>query len=144
MILGFTGTQGDVTPAQADTLQRVLESFRFTEFRHGDCVGADALGHQIALKIKNADEGRVTPYIAIHPPDDEKKRAFCQGADVILPAEPYIQRNHSIVNHSEVLIAVPSTANEQLRSGTWATVRYARSAGLLIIRVNPDGSTEIG
>jgi hypothetical protein len=85
-------------------------------FRHGDCVGADAQAHAMA----KADGFRVV----IHPPSDDSKRAFCQG-DAVLAPPPYLVRNRRIVDASGVLVATPQ-GDEELRSGTWSTVRYAR------------------
>lgn len=43
------------------------------------------------------------------------------------PAKPYLERNKDIANEGiDGLIAAPSGWVEELRSGTWATVRYAR------------------
>jgi hypothetical protein len=46
-----------------------------------------------------------------------------------------------IVVESELLIATPKEVKEQLRSGTWATVRRARKVGIPIILITPDGGT---
>ena len=54
-------------------------------------------------------------------------RAFCIGTIVKEP-QPYLQRNHNIVNECDMLVAFPSTSNEVLRSGTWSTIRYAKKA----------------
>lgn len=42
----------------------------------------------------------------------------------------YMVRNDAIVAHSDVLLAFPQTCTEVLRSGTWATIRRARKAGV--------------
>jgi hypothetical protein len=57
-----------------------------------------------------------------------------------MPAKPYLVRNHEIVDDSQVLIAAPKEFTEQLRSGTWATIRYARKIGRTVRIVFPDGS----
>lgn len=69
-------------------------------------------------------------------------RSYCQG-DVIKEEKEYIQRNHDIVDDSDMLIAFPSTMNEILRSGTWATIRYAKKRGKMVLIIFPDGSTEM-
>jgi hypothetical protein len=106
------------------------------EVHHGDCIGADAQLHTLAkaagLKI------------IIHPPIDPKKRAFCQEYDEIREEKPYLDRNKDIVNESEFLIATPRTMHEVLRSGTWATVRYARSTNIDIAIIEPDGHIRVG
>jgi hypothetical protein len=87
------------------------------EVHHGDCMGADADFHDLA------DNECLD--IVIHPPIDDSKRAFCSSSDVREP-KPYLDRNHDIVNETRVLIACPN-GRESPRSGTWATVRYARN-----------------
>lgn len=53
-----------------------------------------------------------------------------------LPHGDPLQRNHVIVENSDILIAAPQEDGEILRSGTWATVRYARKAGKPIIMLS--------
>lgn len=53
---------------------------------------------------------------------------------------PYLQRNKVIVDRCGVLVAAPGEAQEQLRSGTWSTIRYARRVGRPVIMVLPDGT----
>jgi hypothetical protein len=117
--IGFTGTQEGMSEKQRSSLRQVLASF-FADgarvFRHGDCVGADAQAH---AKAKAAGFR-----VVIHPPSDDSKRAFCQG-DAVLTPRPYLVRNRHIVDASSVLIATPK-GDDELRSGTWSTIRYAR------------------
>jgi hypothetical protein len=131
MRIGFTGTRLGMTVAQrmrfADLLAGVAG-----ELHHGDCVGADTGAHSIACDLGLR--------IVIHPPDDPKLRAWCRPADRTLAPKPYLQRNRDIVLDTECLIAAPGEAVEQLRSGTWSTVRYARKLGRPIWIINPDGS----
>jgi hypothetical protein len=42
----------------------------------------------------------------------------------------YMKRNDVLVAHADVLLAFPKTPQEELRSGTWATIRRARKAGV--------------
>jgi hypothetical protein len=44
-----------------------------------------------------------------------------------------LERNRMIVAACDLLIAAPLQDTEILRSGTWATVRYARKAGKQVI-----------
>lgn len=131
MNVGFTGTQRGMTPAQYDTVWGLLCYRAPGDFHHGDCIGADA---QAAHLAKHAGMR-----IICHPPDNDSKRAFV-SADVTWPAAPYLDRNKAIVNRSEELIATPGEVEEQLRSGTWSTVRYARKQGKRVLLVLPDGS----
>jgi len=119
--IGFTGTQQGMTPWQKLHVEMILkkakEDFQEIEFHHGDCVGADSDAHDEARKV-GAD-------IVIHPPENDSKRAF-RGSKNIRQPKPYLSRNHDIVDETEFLIATPKEKKEVLRSGTWATVRYAK------------------
>lgn len=90
------------------------------EFHHGDCVGVDADAHAIV------DDLIPRVFIIVHPPTDPRLRAFCMPTigDILAPL-PYLDRNKAIVEAVDLLIAVPNTATEELRSGTWQTIRYA-------------------
>jgi hypothetical protein len=133
--IGFTGTQTGMTDAQRATLHRLLSDRARTgpaELHHGDCVGADAEAHLIATRLQIP--------VVLHPPTDPSRRAFCAPVQRSFPPRPYLERNHGIVEATTVLVATPSTATERRRSGTWATVRYARKRGHSVIVVNPDGT----
>lgn len=136
--IGFTGTQQGMTTLQIENLRSVLErqyELGAREFHHGDCIGADSQAHAIAVEIGYD--------VVIHPPRIETKRAFCaRGARnktqvLVLAAKDYLDRNHDIVDACNLLIATPATAHEQLRSGTWATVRYARKTRKDVLVLNP-------
>ena len=131
---GFTGPRTGMTPAQLDTLQFLLRAGRVTELHHGDCLGSDAQAHSAA---------RVFPEIRIitHPPVNPACRAFCIADEEREPAE-YIARDRDIVDETQYLIATPRSTTEEQRSGTWATIRYARSIGRPILRIWPDGFTD--
>lgn len=133
MKIGFTGTQDGMRSAQLATFARILQS-RFGEFHHGDCIGSDKQSHEVAR-----DWGFK---IILHPPSNPSKRAFCQ-ADEVREKKPYLDRNKDIVKETEELIATPSGFEEELRSGTWSTVRYARKLGRRVTIIWPDGSVRI-
>lgn len=123
-----------MTDEQKEAVTRRLKGV--SEFHHGDCVGADAEAHDIAYDVHQ-------PVIVVHPPLNEKGRAFKQG-DVILPQREYQDRNHDIVDATDYLIATPDSYTEKFRgSGTWATIRYAVKKGKTVYVIYPDGSTRI-
>lgn len=140
IIFGFTGTRVGMTSDQLEIISTILNFVVVMEFHHGDCVGAD----------QQADAIACTRYhdirIKIHPPENPRYRAYCQkihfrkGLHEVLPEKPYLGRNSDIVDACDVLIAAPRTVGEELRSGTWATVRYARKIGKMIMLVYPDGT----
>jgi hypothetical protein len=134
-VLGFTGSQHGANQEQMEAVWSLVHGRTLTiaEFHHGDCVGADEQIHDLLA---------ITMREVIHPPSDSKKRAFCQGAELMWEPKPYLARNHDIVDACDVLIALPSGVDEQLRSGTWATVRYARKVGKELIIIYPNGRWE--
>lgn len=136
MKIGFTGTQEGMTEKQIDAISVFLLDYEVQEFHHGDCVGADNDAHIITRIQAPAAK------IVVHPPLNESKRAFCR-ADAVLPAKPYLDRNHDIVDAVEVMFATPKEKVEQVRSGTWATIRYARKQGKPLYIVYPDGTVEL-
>lgn len=134
MDIGFTGTQDGMTARQQKSLRIILACLFEPEswFSHGDCIGADEQAHHIAKQIGYK--------IDIHPPKDPKKRAFCSGEDISHEPKDYLDRNKYIVDgivDGGVLIATPKTKREELRSGTWSTVRYARRREASIWILNP-------
>ncbi len=80
-------------------------------------MGADTEFHQIALDQKIP--------IMIRPCTLSNQRGEYPGSWIIHDAEPPLVRNHKIVDGCDFLIAAPH-GPEILRSGTWATIRYAR------------------
>jgi hypothetical protein len=97
---------------------------------HGDCVGADAQFHALARERGLRVE--------IHPPSAPKHRAWLKG-DIMWPTYDYLDRNRHIVNCTGILIATPREREEQVRSGTWSTIRKARREHRRIFIVRPDG-----
>ena len=133
MRVGFTGTQDGMTMSQRVTLiKELLMVSTNGEFNHGDCIGADAEAHIEARELGF--------FITKHPPKNTSKQAFCVVDKTLVPKD-YIERNHDIVDATEMLIATPKGMQEELRSGTWATVRYARKLHRPIIIIWPNGTT---
>jgi hypothetical protein len=133
--VGFTGTQRGLTFRQYITLEVHLHKFSFSDarFHHGDCVGADAEASEIARRLGFR--------IVAHPPTNVKKRAYVP-VDEVFPPRPYLERNHVIVSVTDILFACPGEVPEQLRSGTWATLRYARKLRKKLCIIFPDGAVK--
>lgn len=136
--LGFTGTQRGLTSAQWDKVYAIVLKALPKEIHHGDCVGADAQFHELARPF--------TGQVVIHPPINNAKRAFCHRFPNpsktpidVLAVKPYLERNHDIVDEVEGMIACPGEAGEVLRSGTWATIRYAVKTGKKCAIIFPGG-----
>lgn len=123
MIIGFTGTRRGMTLRQLHGVVAILTSKEVDnveEVHHGDCVGADREFHDLVEQ----ELGEST-HIIVHPPENPRNRAYCQGYEIRDPA-PYMERNQDIVDESDGLIATPREMREVLRSGTWSAVRSGR------------------
>lgn len=122
--IGFTGTREGMTENQRNLLEELLRDFAsrhgISEFHSGDCVGADTEAYWIVKKCCNAKT-------IGHIPKNSSQRSFLPYDKEETPSE-YLQRNRNIVDSSDFLIAGPS-GPETVRSGTWATVRYANKKG---------------
>lgn len=127
--IGFTGTREGMSDFQKRTFETVMYAAVLqgdvVVLHHGDCKGADAEAHDIALKLGCG--------IIIHPPVKRIMRAYCQGANEIMPPEDYLERDQCIVNSCIGMIAAPKSDKEELRSGTWYTIRYARKMNKRVI-----------
>lgn len=133
--IGMSGNRNGMSEEAKHTLQEllndILEQYNINTVHHGDCVGSDFDFHKICSNFNIP--------IVIHPPNVDSMRAFCKS-DVILKPKPFLERNKSIVNTTDMLIAFPSTKEELLRSGTWSTIRYARKTNKKVILIYSDGS----
>lgn len=146
--VGFTGTREGLTDAQKHAFgtwlyEKCFYGTRMTEFHHGCCVGADALAARIV-----AEEAPM-PFPAIHAHPSDLPPVWCDPNAMSVssvqhqPKSP-LERNRDIVAACDVLLACPK-GPEELRSGTWATIRYARQVKRRIVIFWPDGTlTEEG
>lgn len=137
LIAGFTGTREGLTSFQRSNLMRLLTALTPTGLHHGDCIGADAEAHGICCSLQIP--------ISIHPPDKDTYQAHCayyrNGYMVqeLFSPKPYLTRNHDIVDKAGYLIACVKGPEELVRSGTWATIRYARTVDVPVFILYPDG-----
>lgn len=123
-----------VTKHQRNTVRQILSGIGPVVLHHGDCVGADAVAHRIARDLHHKIHG--------HPPIRSTYRANCTF-DWEEEPKDYLVRNRDIVNATTLLIAIPDGYKETLRSGTWSTVRYAKSLKRRIMIVYPNGTVEV-
>lgn len=136
MDVGFTGTRYFMTARQLGTVRKLLADLPAgSKFHHGGCIGADEQSSHIAHELGL--------WIVRHPPIAQSPIAIAKLAfscfDEDREPKPYLERNHDIVDETQFLIAAPQQPIEQLRSGTWATVRYARKKRRRIVIVLPNG-----
>ncbi len=137
MKVGFTGTRQGMTDAQRVSFVNLIKQLAPTEFRHGDCLGADKEAAFIVFQM----EDWVT--ILCHPPTDKKYRAFTTFNDVVHPAKSHFARNRDIVDASDVLVAVSLMPQRQESGGTWYTIDYALKKGKPVWVLWPSGTGEL-
>lgn len=130
MKIGFTGTQLGMRQPQYGQLISLLVKYKPTEFHHGDCIGADAQAARTVI-------GQFPSIRLIaHPPTNTYKRANVPADEYRAPY-PYLIRNRHIVEETDLLLVAPKGNTEELRSGTWATFRYAKRLNKPIIILEP-------
>lgn len=141
MILGFTGTRNGLTAAQRNSLGSVFEMLP-DQLIHGGAIGADTEFDEWFKR----NAWSTTLKVDIYPADQRRREywLFKYGTDFpwleIHQAMPPLDRNQIIAQRCDHLLACPHTFEQQLRSGTWATVRYARAAWKPITLLLPDGT----
>lgn len=135
VIIGFTGTRLGSRPAQTDAIRRFLAHMKPRRLVHGGAPGCDMIAHGIA-------ESLGVPEIEIHPATYGRSVVVWEGMGghcIIYPPLPPLDRNRVIVSRVQGLLACPQRDEEDWGSGTWATIRYAREAGMPIYLCRSDG-----
>jgi hypothetical protein len=132
--VGFSGTQEGMTDAQIEKIRELLWETEFKVAGHGDCIGADADFHDLSR-----ERGL---WMVGYPPFNYKKRAFCDFDEERRPNE-YLIRNRHIVDDSDSMLFTPRGFEEELRSGTWSTIRYNEKKENPKVIVWPNGKTTI-
>lgn len=147
MQIGITGTRNNLSIQQVAQINEALVVLYSVSsvFHHGDCVGADEKGAELA-KLAGY-------YVVSHPPEDEKYRAFADSHEE-WKEKPYLERNKDIVDNSDIIISVPRKAvslkeilnseNGTLRGGTYYTTKYALKSRKSVIMILPNGYFECG
>ncbi len=144
-----------VQAALAEQVERLYaEGYR--RFFTGMCLGVDLWGAEavlrararhpeIALEAVIPFEGQESRWTVTEQQEYRRVRAACQGERVLFsPTEMardaaacYRARNRWMVEHSEAILAVFSFDGADVRSGTAATVRYARRLLKRVVYIHP-------
>jgi hypothetical protein len=155
--IGFTGTRLGMSIDQSAELRRRLSRSKksgdggttwtmFSQFHHGDCVGADEEAHEM-MRVLISRNWPLRVDILVHPPKDIRFRAGCGTSDEEL-AEPnikilgekgYLERDRDIVDSTDLLVACPAGIDLRSHGGTAYTVRYAREKVKPILIIWGDG-----
>ena len=135
---GFTGTRQGLDSYQHHELLVFLQVFKRWHdtchivppvFHHGDAIGADDQAASTAAWCGY--------YVVGHPCTIFNQRAYNMNNRVVLTPKSPLDRNHDIVDMADYIIACPATEKEEQRSGTWATIRYAKKMGKRITLITP-------
>lgn len=134
MTLGFTGSRFGMSAAQQQRVNAAIAHLKPNEVHHGSCVGADANFHVLAYAFDSDIR------FVVHPPTETGLvQVIALGNVTTMAPEPYLVRNRRIVDACDVLLGAPAEEQEQVRGGTWSTVRYARAQGKTVYVVLPSG-----
>ena len=119
MKLGITGTRKGMTGIQIKGCLLLFNEIEPEWIIHGAAHGVDNQAHHMAddLKIRR----HIWPSNLIGATSD----CLTNRRDIWEDSKSPLERNHDIVDTCDILVAFPAERNEILRSGTWATVRYA-------------------
>jgi len=136
MRIGITATRDGLTSIQERIFLQLVLYLEITEFEHGDAIGGDFDCHYAIIEEKILDSKNIFK----RPCNILNQRAFAKGgSDLEEPIAP-LERNHKIVDDVDILIGCPKGFKEELRSGTWATIRYANKNKKPTYIIYPDGS----
>lgn len=142
MELACTATQHGLTDAQTRGVSGFFSMYHVTDrinsLHNGGCIGGDEEIAEIAYSFLP----RIN--IILHPGDTPKKwstRVF-ELASEIFPHRGNLERNRYMVDIATHVLACPREGTEVLRSGTWATIRYAKKTGKRLTIIYPSGEIE--
>ena len=120
MNVGFTGTRTGMSAAQSVQLRWMLAVFANDgpqpRFHYGTHETATLLADSAARDIA------------------DRLGYECVSYHAVVGEE--LDRDRQLVAESHVLVAAPRTDKEEQRSGTWATVRYARRRGIPVVMLS--------
>lgn len=131
---GLTSSQKDALRMYFDILMGQNNSSRSydrheIQFHHGKCKGGDRDSLLIAKEFglwTVAHPSTLKNWTFHDIPSDEERNP-----------KPPLERNHVIVDECSEILAFPCTSIEAIRSGTWATIRYAKKQNKFLIVTYP-------
>lgn len=138
--IGFTGARVGMSSECVRAVSRQLGLIANANVvgLHGDCVGADS--DFDCLCRLHSIETWMRP-CTMDGNEDHRFRAYTQAKPMGKATNP-MKRNREIASQCHVLFGCPPTDHEVQRSGSWATIRYARKYGKPTFLFFPSGETE--
>lgn len=146
----FTGTQDGMTVAQLEAAEHVLKlKIGWTTHGNGLCIGADAQFFELVKNLRPDVRIRGFPCTKQDKQRNDLYKLCDAGLHMFGTKFPApLERNEIMTvwarDHEQFgqCVASPKEFDEQLRSGTWSTIRRARKHKLMIIYLWPDGRVE--
>lgn len=133
--LGITATRSGLTLAQVAAAAAYVGSCG--TLHHGGAAGGDTQCHWLALAFRRP--------VVVYPSTLGFAKALKLADPALVkvhPAAAPLVRNRTIVETIDWLLVLPRGTEEELRSGTWATWRYAKKVGRQRTIIYPDGTQE--
>lgn len=142
MRLGFTGSRHGMSDAQKKAFIDIASSGKWHEFHYGDCVGADEEALWLLVELGGAilhshPAHLNTEWDSIWRANTASK--YPELRIIEHKAKHPLERNKDIVTKSDHLVGCPSSDNPFDRSGTWSTIRFARSLSDNFTCILPNG-----
>ena len=134
MRIAMTGTQKGMNAFQMSECWILLHLFRPKEVHHGGCVGADKNFHDIVRHLPGP-----SLKVHCHPAWDKvgDQMADCYGDKNYQSLPPLVRNQEMVMQGVDGLWAFPHQERMIVRSGTWATVRYALKADRRVFVITP-------
>lgn len=136
-----TGVSRELVPEEKLAIMAAVMSLPdVTEFTTGCAYGVDTAAHQAVVQCHPSALKRLVVPAAPHNAQ-YVGTAACESIPWVVEHAPegstsarsYMLRNDVLVSHADVMLAFPDTEQELWRgSGTWATIRRARKAGVKV------------
>lgn len=138
MHIGFTGTRDGMSQAQVVAFTDLFTDLSINDvlrFGQGCCVGAD----EQATRIVKEAMGHRAWIIGYQPEIKTHVSQYClETSDELRDPKPYLDRNKDLVDDCSLLIGAVR-GDEELRSGTWSTIRYAKKTNRDYAIIYPNG-----
>ena len=150
--VGLVGVRRGLTHAQFQTLSRMIVNQK----GRGALAGIE-VAHRSNDGWSGADFSRITrwmssaPRIVVHESDRPTEEppplsteSMASWAEFSLDTATVPPWNREIVDESELILACPPVAEEEFRSRTWGTIRYARNQSKAVVVIYPNGTVDVG
>jgi hypothetical protein len=134
MKISVTATRIGLTTKQSKAAVMLLRKLKPDILIHGAANGGDSELHDLA-KLMGIN---VEVYPAVGVASNVNNLHYVDGDVIHFPAAPLV-RNKTMIDAASITLAFPGEMYEVLRSGTWASIRYARSKGTTLYIIYPNG-----